>query len=322
MVDFKKLKKSSGDLTKLSEKLDKLNKPAETASYSDDRFWQPEVDKSGNGYAVIRFLPAAPVDGDDGLPWVSYFHHSFQGPSGSWYIEKSLTTLGQKDPVSEYNTKLWNTGLESDKEIARKQKRKLSYVSNIYVIDDPKHPENNGKVFLFRYGKKIFEKIEETINPKTHDEDGNPIPGEENKEGVNPFDLWTGVNCKLKIRTVDRTASNPNGFRNYDKTEFAVYDGDGKVINKSSLLPDDMELERIWNSEYSLKEFIDTKSFKSYEELSKRFNLVLTGNSDTVEEDHDDSPVDTSDNDGETIENSPVVEETDEDLDYFRKLAV
>ena len=194
-MSLSKLKKSSS-LDKLLNAVKEDSAPQEKKSYKDDRLWKPEMDKSGNGYAVIRFLPA--VDGED-LPWAKVWNHAFQGPTGQWYIENSLTTIGQKDPVSEHNTRLWNTGLESDKEIARKQKRKLQYFANIYVVSDSKHPENEGKVFLYRFGKKIFDKIMEAMQPAFEDE-----------EAINPFDFWKGANFKLKVRKVD-------GYWNYDK---------------------------------------------------------------------------------------------------------
>ena len=190
----------------MSTSLDKLRQAMESASpsqgekksYNDDRYWKPELDKSGNGYAVVRFLPTP--EGED-MPWVSYWDHGFQGPGG-WYIEKSLTTLNKQDPVSEYNTQLWNTGIEANKEIARKQKRRLHYVSNVYVVSDPKNPDNEGKVFLYKFGKKIFEQLKEAISPQFEDEDA-----------INPFDLREGANFKIKIRKVD-------GYWNYDKSEF------------------------------------------------------------------------------------------------------
>jgi hypothetical protein len=220
----------------------------EKKSYTDDRVWQPEVDKAGNGYAVIRFLDSPSVDGEDGLPFVQVWSHAFQGPGG-WYIENSLTTLGKNDPVSEYNTQLWNSGVEANKEIARKQKRKLTYVANILVVSDAKHPENEGKVFLFKFGKKIFDKINEKLNPQFEDE-----------KPVNPFDFWKGANFKLKIRNVE-------GYRNYDKSEFDV---------QSALLDgDDAAIEKVWKSAYSLKEFVSADNFKTYNELKAKLDKVL-----------------------------------------------
>jgi hypothetical protein len=246
MSSFANLKRQSGNLDKLAKAIEQLNS-AESPS-KEDNFWKPEVDKAGNGYAVIRFLPAPSTDGDDGLPWVKVFNHGFQGPGG-WYIENSLTTLGQKDPVSEYNSQLWNSGIESNKEVARKQKRRLSYYANIYIVEDPKNPENEGKVFLYKFGKKIFDKINEAMNPQFEDE-----------KAVNPFDLWAGANFKLKIRKVE-------GYQNYDKSEF----------ESPSVLGgfDDDKLESIWKKEYSLKEFLLPENFKSYDELKARLDKVL-----------------------------------------------
>jgi hypothetical protein len=248
MSSFASLKKSSGNLDKLTKALEQINSNTQSSDSSEENFWRPEVDKAGNGYAVIRFLPAPAADGDDGIPWAKVYTHGFQGPGG-WYIENSLTTLNEKDPVSEYNSELWNSGLDANKEIARKQKRRLTYISNILVIEDPKHPENNGQVKLFKYGKKIFDKITEAMNPAFEDE-----------QPINPFDLWGGANFKLKIRKVE-------GYQNYDKSEFE---------SASELFGgDDAKLEKLWQSEYSLKEFLDKKHFKSYDELKARLDKVL-----------------------------------------------
>jgi hypothetical protein len=240
---LKQNRKTSFD--KLTAELSKLNQnPSNQNSDDDNRFWKPDVDKAGNGYAVIRFLPAP--KGED-VPFVRIWDHGFQGPGG-WYIEKSLTTLGQPDPVSEYNSKLWNTGIESNKTLVRNQKRRLSYYSNILVVKDPNHPENEGKVFLYKYGKKIFDKLNEAMNPEFSDE-----------SAINPFDLWEGANFKLKIRQVE-------GYRNYDKSEF---DTAGPASNN------DDELEKFWESEHSLQELINPKHFKSYEDLKKRLEKAI-----------------------------------------------
>ena len=231
--------RKSNTLDKLLASVQEENAPQEKKSYVDERLWKPELDKSGTGQAVIRFLPAK--DGEE-LPWVKVWKHAFQGPTGKWFIENSLTTLNQKDPVSEHNSQLWNSGLESDKEIARKQKRKLEYYSNIYVVNDSKHPENNGKVFLFRYGKKIFDKIMAAMQPEFEDE-----------KPINPFDFWEGANFKLKIRKVD-------GFWNYDKSEFD---------SVSPLSDDDGELDNIWKKQYPLADFHAPSNFKSYAEIKK-----------------------------------------------------
>ena len=287
--------KSSGSLNKLLDAAKGETEPQEKKSYVDERLWKPELDKSGNGYAVIRFLPA--VKGED-LPWAKVWNHAFQGPTGQWYIENSLTTLNQKDPVSEHNTRLWNTGLESDKEIARKQKRKLQYFSNIYVVSDAKHPENEGKVFLFRYGKKIFDKITAAMSPEFEDE-----------KAINPFDFWEGANFKLKIRKVD-------GYWNYDKSEFE---------DTSKLFEDDSEADKVWKSQHSLAEFTAPTNFKSYDELKTRLDAVLSGTVKVgnVADEIDDAPVakpkvDT--NPLSTKVETPVVEE-DDTLAYFEKLA-
>ena len=287
--------KSSGSLNKLLDAAKGETKPQEKKSYVDERLWKPELDKSGNGYAVLRFLPA--VQGED-LPWAKVWNHAFQGPTGQWYIENSLTTLNQKDPVSEHNTALWNTGLESDKEIARKQKRKLQYFSNVYVVSDTKHPENEGKVFLFRYGKKIFDKITAAMSPEFEDE-----------KAINPFDFWEGANFKLKIRKVD-------GFWNYDKSEFE---------EPSKLFEDDSEADKVWQSQYSLAEFTAPTNFKSYDELKTRLDAVLSGTVKVgnVADDLDDAPVAKPKVDTKPVTTkveTPVVEE-DDTLAYFEKLA-
>ena len=239
-MSFASLKKSS--YTDLLSKAESLNKTEVRGA--DERLWKPEVDKAGNGYAVIRFLPAP--DGED-LPWAQVWSHAFQGPGG-WYIENSLTTLGKKDPVSDLNRTLWNSGSDADKEIARKQKRKLSYYSNIYVVKDPTNPQNEGKVFLFKYGKKIFDKIMEAMQPEFEDE--TPI---------NPFDFWQGANFKLKIVKKD-------GYWNYDKSEF---DKVGPVLE------DDDALEGLWKKQYSLAAVTAPDQFKTYEDLEKRLKYVL-----------------------------------------------
>tara|TARA_B100002019_G_scaffold10530_1_gene8441 strand:- start:9 stop:941 length:933 start_codon:yes stop_codon:yes gene_type:complete len=248
-MSFSNLKKQSnlGSLTaKLVQQVEKMNK---TSGSGDDRLWKPEVDKAGNGYAVIRFLPAP--NGED-LPWAKLYTHAFQG-TGGWYIENSLTTLGQKDPVSEHNSQLWNSGIESDKEIARKQKRKLSYYANIYVVKDSANPHNEGQVFLYKFGKKIFDKITAAMQPEFEDEDP-----------INPFDFWAGANFKLKIKKVA-------GYWNYDSSEFD---------RQSALLDDDDAMEAIWKKEYSLAELVAPDQFKSYDELKKRLDYVL-GNAPT-----------------------------------------
>ena len=285
--------RKSNTLDKLLAQVQTESAPQEKKSYVDERLWKPELDKSGTGQAVIRFLPAP--DGEE-LPWVKVFKHAFQGPTGKWYIENSLTTLGKQDPMSEHNSALWNTGLESDKELARKQKRKLEYYSNIYVVSDSKHPENNGKVFLFRYGKKIFDKIMAAMQPEF-----------EGETPINPFDFWEGANFKLKIRKVD-------GFWNYDKSEFD---------SVTALADSDEKLDGIWKTQYSLQEFLAPTNFKSYDELKKRLDDVLSGTvtasaASMVDEDVVETPQFKS----EPQPNIPSVEEDDEDtMSYFQKLA-
>ena len=297
-MSFSNLKKQSslGSLTaKLVSQVEKMNKGSNGV---DDRLWKPEVDKAGNGYAVIRFLPAP--DGED-LPWAKLYTHAFQA-SGGWYIENSLTTLGQKDPVSEHNSQLWNSGVDSDKEVARKQKRKLSYYSNVYVVKDPSNPANEGKVFLFRYGKKIFDKITAAMQPEFEDE-----------QAINPFDFWAGANFKIKIKKVA-------GYWNYDSSEFAA---------PAPLLDDDDAMEAVWKQEYSLAELIAPDQFKSYEDLKKRLDYVLGL---TVAPKKQDPEVIDEDNNLEdlsegraVVDTTPSSVNTDEDeedaLSYFAKLA-
>lgn len=287
-ANLKKTQKTSLDsLVKAAEKL-----TARTDNVRDQRIWKPEVDKSGNGYAVLRFLPAP--KGED-VPWVKIYDHGFQGPGG-WYIENSRTSLGvdEKDPLSEHNSMLWNSGIESNKDVARKQKRRLKYFSNILVVKDPANPDNEGKVFLYQYGAKIFEKLQNAMQPEFEDE-----------SPVNPFDLWEGANFKLKIR-------NYEGYRNYDKSEFET---------ASPVEGEDSRLEEIWNSQYSLVEFLDPKNFKSYEELQTRLSRVL-GN-----ETKPDLRVVTA---APEARSAPAVEtdsvpwstdDDDESLSFFKKLA-
>lgn len=281
-MDFSKLKNNRTDFQKLTKAIDSINTPAE-GSKDDDRFWQPEVDKAGNGMAIIRFLPAPAVDGDDALPWARVFNHGFQGPGG-WYIENSLTTLGQKDPVSEYNSVLWNSGIEANKEIARKQKRRLTYIANVMVVSDPKNPENEGQIKLYKFGKKIFDKLTEAMNPQFEDE-----------KAINPFDFWEGANFKIKIRQVE-------GYRNYDKSEFE---------SPSAVSSDDSKLEAIWKKEHSLKEFTDPKNFKSYDVLKAKLDKVLGLDGA--------APVAKTKAEYFTPKTSPDLD--DEELDYFKSLA-
>ena len=286
-MSFASLKKQSslGSLTaKLVKEVEKTN----SVNKGDERLWKPEVDKAGNGYAVIRFLPAP--DGED-LPWVKMYSHAFQGPGG-WYIENSLTTLNQKDPCSEFNTSLWNSGVESDKQIARNQKRKLAFYSNIYVVKDPANPENEGKVFLYKFGKKIFDKIMGAMQPEFEDE--TPL---------NPFDFWQGADFKVKIKKVA-------GYWNYDSSEFAA---------AAPLLKDDDALEQLWKKEYSLSEIVAADQFKTYDELKKRLESVLRLNQTTVTSPIDEEAELEDLSEGRTPEaNSPA---EDDALSYFQKLA-
>jgi hypothetical protein len=303
MVDFSALKKASGsNLDKLAKAVEALGSPDRKDDSSE--YWKCELDKSANGYAVIRFLPTPPSDVDsDGLPWVKYYDHGFQGPGG-WYIEKSLTSIGLDDPLGKHNSELWETGVEANKEQARKQKRRLHYVSNIYIVKDTKHPENEGKVFKYTYGKKIFEKITQAMNPQF--EDDKPI---------DPFDLWTGANFKLKIRKVD-------GYQNYDLAEFD---------SPSALFDDDDKLEKVWKSELSLKDILDPKNFKDYATLDSRLKRVLgqtTQSKFKTAEDYTAKSLEEVEDEvflkskvTEAKFSAPVIDdEEDSDMDYFSKL--
>ena len=286
MSDFSDFKrKSRSNLDDLSKK---IQETSEKKSYKDDRFWRPELDKASNGYAVIRFLPAPP---NEELPWAKLYSHGFQG-KGGWFIENSRTTLGEKDPVSEMNSELWNSGIEADKDIARARKRKLQYISNILVISDPANPQNEGKIFLYKFGKKIFDKIQEAMEPEFADE-----------EKVNPFDFWGGANFKLKVRKI-------SGFINYDKSEFdspsELFDGD------------DVQLEELWKKQYSLTAFSDPSNFKSYDELKQRLMEVV--GDDIRSNDGTSAPTIQETSDALESKSESVAEETDA-LDYFERLA-
>jgi len=297
-TSLSELKKARGGFENLMKEVEKISKP-EGGKSEDNRFWQPVVDKVGNGYAVIRFLP--PSKGED-IPWVRIWSHGFQGPTGKWYIENSLTTLGKNDPVSEYNTELWNSGKESDKEIARKQKRKLTYIANILIVKDPANPDNEGQVKLFKFGKKIFDKIKDITDPQFEDEDP-----------INPFDFWKGANFKLKIRKVE-------GYRNYDKSEFD---------SSSEIADSDEEISNIWEKQYSLQEFLEDKNFKSYDELKKKLNMVLAGGAipakSAAEEDLDDMVTETVSKPQvakKQVKREEIDIDDDEDsMSYFAKLA-
>lgn len=299
-INFEALKQNrKSNFDKLTSELNKLNSTVPQDNTNDDRYWKPDVDKAGNGYAIIRFLPAPA--GED-MPFVRIWDHGFQGPGG-WYIEKSLTTFQKPDPVSEMNTKLWNSGIESNKEIVRKQKRRLSYFSNILVVNDPTRPENNGKVFLFKYGKKIFDKLNEAMHPQFADE-----------KAVNPFDFWDGANFKLKIRQVE-------GYRNYDKSEFEA---------PSPVSQDDDEIKAVWQKQHSLQELLDPKHFKSYEELKMRLEKALGVAGDSAQRmapsiDEDEAfPTPYKAAPAPSIakqESAPWSDDDDEDLSFFKKLA-
>lgn len=300
-ADLKKSRKSQFD--KLTAAAEKVSGNQSQANGPDERFWKPTVDKAGNGSAIIRFLPAP--QGED-VPFVRYWDHGFQGPGG-WYIEKSLTSIGLDDPVGELNSKLWNSGLDADKEVARKQKRRLHYVANIMVISDPAAPHNEGKVFLYEFGKKIFDKINDLMHPAFEDEDA-----------INPFDFWEGANFRLRIRQVE-------GYRNYDKSAFD---------SASALSENDKDLEKVWKMEYPLAEILDHKNFKSYEELQQKLNRVLGGSvSMSVAEDVEDaSPATapawtppaaaaTSFKEEASVAAGFSDDDESDELDFFRKLA-
>jgi hypothetical protein len=290
------LKRSRSNLDALTKELSGVSSNNNQKSYVDDRFWKPELDKTGNGYAVLRFLPAVK---DEDLPWVKMWSHAFQGPGG-WYIENSLTTMNQKDPVSEENSRLWNSGIEADKEIARKRKRKLSYFANVLIVADPKHPENEGQVKLFKFGKKIFDKITDKMQPQFEDE-----------KPVNPFDFWEGADFKLKIRKVD-------GFWNYDKSEFD---------STKEIADNDESIEGIWTKQYPLKPFLEAANFKSYDELKSKLDKVLTGSRNTGTVEDMVTPPSISETKPETVVEAVAASSSndsvddDETLSYFSKLA-
>ena len=244
-MSFANLKQNRDQISKLIQAADQAG-GGEKKNYTDERIWKPTVDKAGNGYALLRFLPA--TEGQE-LPWVRYWDHGFKGPTGLWYIENSLTSIGQPDPVGELNSKLWNSGIESDKDRARDQKRRLHYVVNMLVLQDPSNPANEGKVFLYKFGKKIFDKIMDSMQPEFADE-----------KAVNPFDFWEGVDFKLKIRNVE-------GYRNYDKSEFAAQ----TPLHSG----DDVKLEALYNQLHDLSEFTDPKNYKTYDDLKAKLGRVL-----------------------------------------------
>jgi len=247
-MSFENLKRNRDQISKLVQAAEAAGggTSGDKKSYDDERIWKPTVDKAGNGYAVLRFLPAA--EGQE-LPWARYWDHGFKGPTGLWYIENSLTSIGQPDPVGELNSRLWNSGYDEDKEKARAQKRRLHYVVNALVVQDPSAPHNEGRVVLYKFGKKIFDKIMDVMQPQFADE-----------TPVNPFDFWDGADFKLKIRQVE-------GYRNYDKSEFAspsqLFDGD------------ETKLEEVYGKLHNLSEFTDPKNYKTYDELKAKLARVL-----------------------------------------------
>ena len=291
MTSFANLKRNSNSFEKLSKAVEATSAGTEN-SKDDNRFWQPEVDKAGNGMAILRFLPAPAVDGDDALPWVRTFSHGFQGPGG-WFIDNCLTTLNEKCPVCEHNNTLWNSGIEANKDVARKQKRKLSYLANILVVSDPSNPSNEGQIKLYKFGKKIFDKITEAMNPEFADE-----------TPVNPFDMWEGANFKLKIRNVE-------GYRNYDKSEFA---------DVSALLDgNDEKLEELWKKQFSLKDFTERKNFKPYDQLKGRLDKVLGFTGAPIAKTKAEDTVASFKDDVSVLDSK--ISESDDDLDYFKSLA-
>lgn len=293
---FSDLRKARGGFESLQKEVEKLS-TAGAGRKEDGRFWQPVTDKAGNGFAVIRFLP--PPQGED-LPWAQIWNHGFQGPTGKWYIENSLTTIGQQDPVSELNSRLWNSGVESDKDIARAQKRKLTYISNVLIVKDPAHPELEGTVVLYKFGKKIFDKIKDVMKPEFEDE-----------KAINPFDLWEGANFKIKIRQVE-------GYRNYDKSEFE---------SATAVADNDEAIEAIWKKEFSLKEFVAPDQFKSYEALKKHLDYVLNSAGLQAQRAEEADLVETKPKVIEetkpkaSIEDEAGPSDADESLSYFAKLA-
>ena len=297
------LRNQRGNFDNLMKEVEKISNPKSNYKQGDDREWKPTVDKAGNGYAVIRFLPLSKGATDTGVPWVRVFNHGFQGPGGKWYIENSLTTLNKPDPVSELNTELWNSGVDANREIARKQKRRLNYWANIMVVEDPGNPDNEGKVFIYKFGKKIFDKIQDVLKPEFQDE-----------KPVNPFDFWEGANFKLKIRQVE-------GYRNYDKSEFD---------SPSAIKEDDAQIEAVWNQQYDLGTLVAEDQFKSYDELKAKLDMVLgtktVATAETISAQTNDAA---DDNFVEAAQAQPTVSEPapavaddeDDTLSYFKQLA-
>ena len=291
-MSFETLRRNKGaNISKIVQAAQATN-TGETKSYVDERIWKPTVDKAGNGYAVLRFLP-----GKDGeIPFVRYWDHGFKGPTGLWYIENSLTSIGQTDPVGELNSKLWNSGIESDKEKARTQKRRLHYVTNVYVVSDSSAPQNEGKVFLYKFGKKIFDKIFDQMNPEFADE-----------TPVDPFDFWEGADFKLKIRNVE-------GYRNYDKSEFS---SPAPLLEGS-----EDKLKEVYENMHDITEFTNPKNYKTYDELKTKLGKVLgeqvnAGSYMMREEVKINEPVAAV----EPVTAEEVSEEDQDTMSYFAKLA-
>ena len=288
-MSFATLKKNRSNFSKLTQELEKTVSPQQTSSNRDERFWKPSVDKTGNGYAVFRFLPAP--DGED-LPWARVFNHGFKGPGG-WLIDNCLTTINKKCPICEANTELWNTGSTANQNIVRDRKRKLKYISNIYVVKDPANPDNEGKVFLYQYGKKIFDKLQDLMRPEFEDEDP-----------INPFDFWKGANFKLKIRKVD-------GYWNYDKSEFET---------PTAVASDDNSIKEIWAKQHALKPFLAADNFKTYDELKEKLNRVLSGARKTETVDNADLPP-KSNGSAKSMNDTVNASDDDDTMSYFSKLA-
>lgn len=286
------LRKARGSFDNLMKEVEKIDSPQQNYKKDDGNEWKLSVDSAGNGYAVLRFLPAP--KGEE-LPWVRMFNHGFQGPTGKWYIENSLTTLNQQDPVSELNSELWNSGVEANKEIARKQKRRLSYYANVLVVKDSANPQNEGQVMLYKFGKKIFDKIKDVMQPQFEDE-----------QPVNPFDFWEGVNFKLKARQVD-------GYRNYDKSEFES--------TPTPVAEDDAEIEAIWAKQHSLAEIVSPDNFKSYDELKQKLDMVLAGGSKVTTAEKVAEQTGDVEDQIFVKEATTVSDNEDDTLSYFAKLA-
>ena len=298
MTSFANLKRNSNSFEKLSKAVEATSAGTEN-SKDDNRFWQPEVDKAGNGMAIIRFLPAPAVDGDDALPWVRTFSHGFQGPGG-WFIDNCLTTLNEKCPVCEHNNTLWNSGIEANKDIVRKQKRKLTYMTNILIVSDPSNPSNEGQVRLFKFGKKIFDKINEAMNPEFADE--TPI---------NPFDMWEGADFVIKISS-EMVMGKP--LPKYDASYFK---GSSELFGG-----DEGKLEALYDKQHALGEWVDPANYKTYDQLNTRLKMVLGESAprttrETVSLDETSAPPSLK-----TAENTSLDEADDDDtMSLFAKLA-